>query len=155
MRDMIWFFIDVLDFHRALGMIHGAIFMKPPAVSRNLPCWPYHITRPQCKTKLDASTLSFACFTWILGLSHKNHFLPTNMKPQCWLTDCCFESLLRSLHCRRHIHYSWRNKHLTSYFYMVQAVCQSWNQSRVKRARSVTWRSIQLCHIYKWIHVGG
>jgi hypothetical protein len=64
---------------------------------------------PHCKTKLDDSTLSFACFTWLLGLSHKNRFLPTNMKPQRWSTDCFFDSLLRALHCRCHIHYSWRN----------------------------------------------
>jgi hypothetical protein len=39
------------------------------------------------------------------------------MKPQCWLTDCCFESPLRALHCRRHIHYSWRNRHSTSHLH--------------------------------------
>jgi hypothetical protein len=54
---------------------------------------------------------------------HKKRFLPTNMKPQCWSTHCCFESLLRTLRCRRHIHYIWRNWHPTSHFYTVQAVC--------------------------------
>jgi hypothetical protein len=92
---------------------------------------------PDCKTKLDDSTLSFACFTWLLGLSHKNHFLPTNIKPQRWSTNCFFDSPLRALCCRCHIHYSWRNRHPTSHFYMVQPVCQSWNQSRVKHVRSV------------------
>jgi arylamine N-acetyltransferase len=92
---------------------------------------------PHCKTKLDDSTLSFACFTWLLELSHKNRFLPTNMKPQHWSMDCFFDSPLRALRCRRHIHYSWRNRHPTSHFYTVQAVCQSWNQSRVKHVKSV------------------
>jgi hypothetical protein len=92
---------------------------------------------PRCKTKLDALLLSFACFTWLLGLPHKNRFLPTNMKPQRWSTDCFFDSLLRPLRCRRHIHCSWKNRHPTSHFYTVQAVGQSWNQSRVKRVRSV------------------
>jgi hypothetical protein len=105
-------------------------------MSRNLPYWPYRITHPHCKTKLDALPLSFACFAWLVGLSHKNRF-SMNMKPQRWLTHCCFESLLRALRCRRHIHYSWRNWHPTSHFYTVQAVYQSWNQSRVKRIKSV------------------
>jgi hypothetical protein len=92
---------------------------------------------PRCKTKLDALLLSFACFTWLLGLSHKNSFLPTNMKPQRWSMNCFFNSPLRSLRCRRHIHYSWRIRHPTSHFYTVQPVCQSWNQSRVKRVKSI------------------
>jgi hypothetical protein len=49
----------------------------------------------------------------------------------------CFDSPLRALHCRCHIHYSWRNMHLTSHFCTVQAVRQAWNQSRVKRVKSV------------------
>jgi hypothetical protein len=92
---------------------------------------------PRCKTKLDALLLSFAYFMWLLGLLHKNYFLPTNMKPQCWSTDCFFDAPLRPLCCRCHIHYSWRNTHPTSHFYTVQAVCQSWNQSHVKCVKLV------------------
>jgi hypothetical protein len=113
--------------------VHGVIVVKPLAVSRNLQCWPYHITRPHFKIKLDALLLSFACFTWLIGLSHKNRFLPTNMKPRLLLTYCCFESLLRALRCRCCIHYSSRNRHPTSHFYTVQAVCQSWT--------SITWNA--------------
>jgi hypothetical protein len=116
--------------------VHDTIVVKLQLVSHNLPYQPYHIT-PHCKTNLDASTLSFACFRWLLGLSHKNHFLPTNMKPQHWLIHCCFESLLRALRCTCHIHYSWRNGQPTSQFYTVQVICQSWNQSYVKHVKSV------------------
>jgi hypothetical protein len=108
--------------------VHDNIIVKPQTISHHT---------PHCKTKLDDSTLSFACLTCLLGLSHKNHFFPTNMKPQRWSIDCFFTSPLRALCCRLHIHYSWRNRHPTSHFYTVQAVCESWNQSRMKRIKSV------------------
>jgi hypothetical protein len=34
--------------------------------------WPYHITNTPCKNKLDASNLLIACFTWLVGATHKN-----------------------------------------------------------------------------------
>jgi hypothetical protein len=34
--------------------------------------WQYHITNTPCKNKLDASNLLFACFTWLMGATHKN-----------------------------------------------------------------------------------
>jgi hypothetical protein len=144
---MIWFFINALDLHRALwhdlhpctGVVPGPrrhhreasgnlMQLTVLTISHHTPC---------CKTKLDALLLSFACFTWFLGLSHKNCFLPMNMNPQHWSTDCFFDSPLRALCCKCHIHYSWTNWHPTSHFYTVQAVCQSWNQSHVKCVKSV------------------
>jgi hypothetical protein len=146
---VIWygFFIDALDLHRAIRHdLHPSTgtarsprhHCREAAVSvKQLTVLTIsHHTR-HCKTKLGVLLLSFACFMWLLGLSHKNRFLPTNMKPQRWSTDCFFDSLLRALRCRRHIDYSWRNRNLTSHFYTLQAVCQSWNQSREKRVKSV------------------
>jgi hypothetical protein len=34
--------------------------------------WQYHITNTRCKNKLDASNLLIACFTWLVGATHKN-----------------------------------------------------------------------------------
>jgi hypothetical protein len=90
--------------------------VKPPVVPRNLPF--DHITsHAPLQNKVTRFYFMFAIFTWLLGLSHKNHFLPTNKKPQCWLTYCFFESPLRALHCRHQIHYSWRNWHPTSHLH--------------------------------------
>jgi hypothetical protein len=117
--------------------VHSATVVKPPVSATQLTLLTISHHTPHCKIKLDALILSFTSFTWLLGLLHKNHFLPMNMKPQRWSTDCLFDYPLMALRCRCHIHYSWRNWHPTSHFYMVQAVCQSWNQSRVKRVKSV------------------
>jgi hypothetical protein len=56
MCDMISFFIDALDLHRAFWydlyfssvwhQVHGAIIVKLQLVSHNLSNLPYHITRP-------------------------------------------------------------------------------------------------------------
>jgi hypothetical protein len=147
MRDMIWFFIDALDLRRALWHdLHPCTGVAPSPrchhheASGNvtqLTILAISHQTPRYKTKLDALLLSFACFTWLLGLLHKNRFLPTNMKPQCSSMNCFFDSSLRALCCRCHIHYSWRNWHPTSYFYTVQAVCKSWNQSCVKCVKLV------------------
>jgi hypothetical protein len=144
---MIWFFIDTLDLHRAFWHdLHLSTSTSPhpwchrheaSVSTKQLTVSTISHDKPHYKTKLDDSTLSFACFTWLLGLSHKNHFLPTNMKPQLWSMNCFFNSPLRFLYCRRHIHYNWRNRHPTSHFYTVQGICQSWNQSRVKCVKSV------------------
>ena len=52
--------------------VHDASMMKLQ-VSKMKVIQPYHhdhiISQAPCKIKLDASTLSFACFTWLLGLS--------------------------------------------------------------------------------------
>jgi hypothetical protein len=96
--------------------VHGASVVKPPAVPRNLPF--DHITsHAPLQNKVRSFYFMFASFTWLLGLSHKNRFLPTYMKPQRWLTYCCFESPLRALRCRCHIHYSWRNRHPTNHLH--------------------------------------
>jgi hypothetical protein len=87
--------------------VHGTIVVKPQLVSHNLTYWPYHITHPTAK-KVRQIYFIFCMFTWLLGLSHKNHFLPMNMKPQHWSMNFFFDSPLRVLRCRRHIHYSWR-----------------------------------------------
>jgi hypothetical protein len=117
--------------------VHGAIVEKPPVSVTQLTVLTISHHTPPLENQVRHSNFSFAIFTWFLGLSHKNRFLPTNMKPQHWLTHCCFESPLRALHCRCHIHCSWRNWHPTNHFYMVQAVCQLWNQSRVKHVKSI------------------
>jgi hypothetical protein len=151
----------VLDLHRAIRHdLHPSTGTTPsPRHHRReatvsitlLTVWIISHQTPGCKTKLDDSTLSFACFTWLLGLLHKNYFLPTNMKPQHWSMNCFFDSPLRVLHYRRHIHYSWRNRHLTSHFYTVQAICQSWNQSRVKCVRSV-FRPLQSNYLISYMY---
>jgi hypothetical protein len=92
-------------------------------VSHNLPCLTISHHMPPLQNQVRRFYFSFVSFTWFLGLSHKNRFLPTNMKPRCWSMDSFFDSLLRVLCCRCHIHYSWRNKHPTIHFYTVQAIC--------------------------------
>jgi hypothetical protein len=119
---------------------HDTIVMKPPVSFMQLTVLTISHHMSPLQNKVRCFYFSFACFTWFLGLLHKNWFLPTNMKPKSWLADCCFESLLRTLRCRYHIHYNWRNWHPASHFYTVHAVCQAWNQSRVKRVKSVTGR---------------
>jgi hypothetical protein len=120
--------------------VYGAIVVKPLVSVTQLTMLTISHHTPPLQNQVRRFYFSFASFMWFLGLSHKNRFLPTNMKPQHWLTDCCFESLLRALRCRCHIHYSWRNRHPTSHFYTVQAVCQLWNQSPVKRVMSFMGR---------------
>jgi hypothetical protein len=92
MRDMIWFFIDVLDLHRASGMIsilapvwrqvHDNIVLKPPVSVAQLAMLTISHHTPPLQNQVRRFYFSFASFTWLLGLSHKNRFLPTNMKPQ-------------------------------------------------------------------------
>jgi hypothetical protein len=112
--------------------VHGTIVMKPLVSITQLTMLTISHHTPPVQNQVRRFYFSFASFTWFLGLSHKNWFLPMNMKPQRWSTHCFFESPLRVLCCRRHIHYNWRNRHPTSHYYAVQAVCQSWNQSHVQ-----------------------
>jgi hypothetical protein len=104
--------------HRLWCQVHGASVVKHPAVPHNLP-FDHIISHAPLQNKVRRFYFMFAIFTWLLGLSHKNRFLPTNMKPQRWLTYCCFESPLRALCCRHHIHYSWRNWHPTSHLHGI------------------------------------
>jgi hypothetical protein len=144
MRDMIWFLIEPSGMISILApvwrQVYGAIVVKPPVSVTQLTVLTISHHMPPLQNQVRRFYFSFASFTWFLGLLHKNQFLPTNMKPQCWLTDCCFESPLRALRYRCHIHYSWRNRHPTSHFYTVHDVCQSWNPSRVNHVMSVTGR---------------
>jgi hypothetical protein len=92
MRDMIWFL------HRcawSLSSLRRDLHLSTStAPSPQRPSWSLRMSNVtyrlnishhtlHSKTKLDISTM-FACFTWLLGLPCKNHFLPTNMKSQCW-----------------------------------------------------------------------
>jgi hypothetical protein len=135
--------------------VHSAIIVKPPVSVTQLTMLTISHHTPSLQNQVRRFYFSFASCTSFLGLSHKNRFLPTNINPQHWLTDCCFESPIRALCCRRYIHYSWRNRHSTSHFYTVQAVCQSWNQSRVKRVMLVTGRFNPTMPQYKRIHERG
>ena len=94
---------------------------------------PYHITCP-CKIKLDASTLSLANFTWLLGLSRKNRFLPTNFNHNADQIIVATTPLPGpsgadgiSLKLEK------LDTHQATY--TKQAVCQSWDTSR-KRFKS-------------------
>jgi hypothetical protein len=92
-RDMIWFFIDMLDIHRASAMIsilapvwchvHGAIVVKPPVGVKQLTVLTISHHTPPLQNQVRRLYFSFVDFTWFLGLLHKKRFLPTNMKPQC------------------------------------------------------------------------
>jgi hypothetical protein len=54
----------------------------------------------QIKVRYD-STLSFASFTWLLGVSGENRFCPTNMKPQHQLSNCLYYTPFGALRCKR------------------------------------------------------
>ena len=41
----------------------------------------------------------FANFTWLLGLSHKNRFLPTNIEPQHLIDNHLYDPLKEALAC--------------------------------------------------------
>jgi hypothetical protein len=94
---------------------------------------------PYCKTKLEVSTI-FASFMWLLGLSRKNRSYLWTWNHNADSHIVPLISLLRALHCRCHIHYSWRNRHSTSHFCTVQTVRQAWNQSCVKCVMLVSGR---------------
>jgi hypothetical protein len=92
MRDMIWFFINALDLHQALWHDLHPCTGVAPSPRRHRREASGNITQltvltishhtPSLQNKVRHSLSSFACFTWLLGFLHKNHFLPTNMKPQ-------------------------------------------------------------------------
>jgi hypothetical protein len=106
------------DLHPSTGVAPSPRCPRREASGSTMQLTVDHITAyAPLQNKVRCFYFMFVSFTWLLGISHKNCFLSTNMKPQYWLTYCCFESPLRALHCRCHIHYRWRNRHPTSHLH--------------------------------------
>jgi hypothetical protein len=61
--------------------VHGAIIVKPPVSVMELTLLTISHHTPPLENQVKRFYFSFASFTWFLGLSHNNQFLPTNMKP--------------------------------------------------------------------------
>jgi hypothetical protein len=148
MHDMIWFLhrracspsIPWHDLHPSIGTVPSPRCLSWSLRMSNVT---YSLTishhTPHYKTKLDVSIV-FASFTWLLGLSRKNLFYLWTWNHNADNHIIALISPLRALCYRCHIHYSWRNWHPTSHFYTVHAICQAWNQSRVKCVMLVTVR---------------
>ena len=63
--------------------------------------------------------------------------MPKTMQPQHRLNNCLYHTPFRALHCKCCIA-NVRETDTPKATYMVQAICQAWNQSRVSvRVRSV------------------
>ena len=106
-------------------LIHQIYNNHIMAISHHMPC----------KNKLDASYL-FLQILRGLGLSMKNHFLPTNKNHN---DDNQVVSMtpFRALRCKSDIHYSKRDRHPLA-AYVIQVTCRAQNQSRVSvRVKSV------------------
>jgi hypothetical protein len=92
--------------------------------------WLYHITNTPCKNKLDASNLLIACFTWLMGATHKNDsYLLKAIMVILVLPKTC---------CKSDDNYSERNWH--------PQCSRSRKHSRVRLAWAA---SILLCHDIK------
>src|SRR5665811_1663637 len=95
------------------------------------------ISHSPCKIKLDAFYFIFCMFYVAARAFVKEPFLPTNIQPQQRLNNCLYYTPFRAHHCKCNINYCKRDRHPLA-AYMVQAICQLRNQSRVRvRVKSV------------------
>ena len=93
----------------------------------------------------------FANFTWLLGLSHKNR---SYLRTSNHNISSIIISMIPFRGPRLQIPHPLKSEKQDTRqaTYTVQAVCQVWNQSRVRvRVRSVASRFIQRCRIHEQV----
>ena len=99
---------------------------------------------PFCKTKLDASTFFCKFYAAVLGLDKKNRFFNLRKQTQHLTDNYLYDPLKEALACDAISTKVGDAIHPPSHIYTVQAVCQAWNQSRVRvRVKSVAGSFIQ------------
>jgi hypothetical protein len=150
MHDIIWFFIDALDLYRVLQHDLQSCTGVVPSPRRHHHEASGNVTQltmltishhmPPLQNKVRRFYFIFCMFYVVSRAFAQEPFLTYEHETTTLIYRLLLWVPLRDLRCRRHIHYSWRNRHPTSHFYTVQVVCQSWNQSHVKCIRSVTGR---------------
>src|SRR3954464_8215109 len=110
---------------------------------------------PFCKLKLKRlSTLSFACFTWLLGVLTKELFLSYENKPQHQSRNRLYYTPVGALRCKRLRKANVRDTDTPSHLYGTSHMSSVEPVSR-KRVRSVGAASSKHCRNAKRVHVRG
>ena len=111
---------------------------------------------PPCKLKFRRLYFIFCKFymaDWGFG---REPFLSYEKKPQHQLGNCLYYTPFGALRCKRFRIANVRETDTPKATYMVQAICQAWNQSRVSICvRSVGAASSEHCRNTKRVHVRG
>src|SRR3954467_13601282 len=107
----------------------------------------------QIKVK-TLSTLSFASFTWLLGVSRKEPFLSYENKPQHQSCNCLYYTPVGALRCKRLHKANVRETDTPNHLYGTSHMSSVEPVSR-KRVRSVGAASSGHCRNAKRVHVRG